>query len=42
MQALAGHVAIVTGAAGGIGVEITRGFLDAGASVMAADVSKMA
>ena len=40
MQALAGHVAIVTGAAGGIGAEITRGFLDAGASVMAADVSK--
>ena len=40
MQALTGRVAVITGAAGGIGVELTRGFLEADASVMAADVSE--
>jgi NAD(P)-dependent dehydrogenase (short-subunit alcohol dehydrogenase family) len=40
MQTLAGRVVLVAGAAGGIGTELTRGFLEAGASVMAADVSE--
>ena len=40
MQALTGHVALVTGAAGGIGIELTRALLKADASVMAADVSE--
>jgi NAD(P)-dependent dehydrogenase (short-subunit alcohol dehydrogenase family) len=39
MQALNGRVALITGAAGGIGGELVRGFLEAGAAVMAADVS---
>jgi NAD(P)-dependent dehydrogenase (short-subunit alcohol dehydrogenase family) len=36
---LAGRTALVTGAAGGIGREIVRGMLEAGASIVAADVS---
>lgn len=40
MHALNGRVALVTGAAGGIGTVITRALLDAGASVLAADVSE--
>lgn len=40
MESLTGHVALVTGAAGGIGSEVTRGFLQAGAAVMAVDVSE--
>jgi NAD(P)-dependent dehydrogenase (short-subunit alcohol dehydrogenase family) len=39
MQALDDRVVLITGAAGGIGRELVRGFLQAGASVMAADVS---
>ena len=39
MQALNDRVVLITGAAGGIGRELVRGFLQAGASVMAADVS---
>jgi len=36
---LAGRTAIITGAAGGFGRELVRGFLEAGANVVAADVS---
>lgn len=39
MQRLDGRVALITGAAGGIGRELVRGFAEAGASVMAADIS---
>ena len=37
---LTGRTALVTGAAGGIGIEIVRGLLAAGAHVVATDVSK--
>lgn len=37
---MSGRVAIVTGAAGGFGTALTRGFLAFGASVVAADINK--
>ena len=40
--ALAGRTALVTGAAGGIGTELTRALLKSGASVTASDVSEKA
>jgi len=40
MPELADRVALVTGAAGGLGSAITKGLLDAGAKVMAADISE--
>lgn len=40
MSVLTGKTALVTGAAGGLGRAIARGLLDAGARVMAADISE--
>ena len=39
MQTLSGRTALVTGAAGGIGRELVRALLSAGANVMAADIA---
>lgn len=41
-EELSGRVALVTGAAGGIGTVFTRALLDAGASVVATDISEPA
>ena len=42
MRELDGRVAVVTGAASGIGLALTRAFLDRGMSVAMADVDERA